>query len=101
MWLAKGEGVLMMQIVYGWKGIPHQGSVQNPKYRYVHLPQETFQNQYRPWDAGADPYVGEIHEDVDRYETRTTTLVNDVEILTAQSHRMWCSTCQIWNSDHA
>ena len=37
----------MLQIIYGWKGIPRHDEAQT--FRYVHLPDERHDNQYEHW----------------------------------------------------
>lgn len=90
----------MLQVVYGWKGVRRADVEGEVVFRYVHLPQETFQNQYRPWDAGSDhPYVGEIHEDVDIYETVTTTTINGAAFMVSSTQATHCNVCGDWDRE--
>lgn len=90
----------MFQVVDGWHGLPDgYDEYGETKFRYVHTPQETYQNQFRPWEAGADPYVGEIHEGVERWETETTTTRDDEVVINAHTERMRCKVCGWWDDE--
>lgn len=82
----------MMRVIYGWRGVPHQGSIQNPKFRYVHVPDETHSNQYRHWETD-NLYVGEVHTDVVTIETIATTSLNGSVITSSESHFHRCNIC--------
>lgn len=79
----------MMQIRYGWKG---SAPDDNGQSSWDHLPQETYNNQYRPW-ADDNAYVGEIHTDVDTVETKTTTSLNGSIITSSEAHFHRCNVC--------
>lgn len=79
----------MLQILYGWKGIPNGDGT----YEYVHLPEETYQNQYEPWKNDENKYLGHIHKPVNTITTTTITKLNEQVLAEHASHVHLCTVC--------
>ena len=79
----------MLQILYGWKGVPQEGDAPT---LWVHVPQETYRNQYVHWET-TNPYEGEVHENVDSYDTVTTVTLNGEHFMKTSTHVHVCRDC--------
>lgn len=82
----------MMQVRFGWHGVPVEQPDGDQTWTWVHVPQETYQNQYRHWEEH-NPYVGYVHTEVDAITTNTTTLWNAEVIAFHESSTHLCRTC--------
>ena len=82
----------MMQVIYGWQGVPAGTTNGEDGYRWVHVPQERYHNRYEPV-TNPGGYEGEVHENVD--VTEVTTIIRRNGRVMNESTRafLWCRDC--------
>ena len=78
-------------VVYGWHGLPNGDGT----WHWVHVPDETFENEYPRSQRTSHEYVGVVHENVDIIEVETILRINGEVMTSHTSSVQICKDCGV------